>query len=250
MSVQAAPATNSSHPWHQLHCPIQQSLQPQSNTGARPKTNTAAQSRLLQTSGSRQANATPAQSSLAAVTFSFCLVSRHRAVPDAPGKLRHTSVGHPGRPSNSPTPRSSRPSAAPFLHALPPPAFHQQRALAPAKITRLAGGQAQPLPADSPSQAPQSPGSAPPSPTLTRAPRVERDARAIVRSDRRGPHPPVEADPPADQPAPGTDRRPGALRHRVLRPLGRARCTWLLSAAGPPPPTGEHQQQAPTGGRR
>ncbi|KAJ1167713.1 hypothetical protein NDU88_008102 [Pleurodeles waltl] len=170
MSVQAAPATNSSHPWHQLHCPIQQSPQPQSNTGARPKTNTAAQSRLLQTSGSRQANANPAQSSLAAVTFSFCLVSRHRAVPDAPGKLRHTSVGHPGRPSNSPTPRSSRPSAAPFLHTLPPPAFHQQRALAPAKITRLAGGQAQPLPADSPSQAPQSPGSAPPSPTLTAPP--------------------------------------------------------------------------------
>ncbi|KAJ1209186.1 hypothetical protein NDU88_004564 [Pleurodeles waltl] len=117
----------------------------------------------------------------------------------------------------------------------------------PAKVTRLTGGQARPSHRDKPPKAPRPPGAIPPPPALTRATRA---SRAAVRSDLQGRVHQGRQDPPANPPAPGTNKQPGVPHHRELQRSGRARPARPHRAAGPPPQIGEHHQLAPTEDRR
>ncbi|KAJ1167095.1 hypothetical protein NDU88_007488 [Pleurodeles waltl] len=247
MAVQSTPATTISHRRHQLHSPIRQSLQPQAKTGALgPAQQRRASPSKLQ-APTKPMPVPPCPPSWQA-TSSFCPVSRpcSNAQPHSGSPATRQQVTQAGQAIHqhlAPRVSNQRRSSTLFLHHWHANGGHQR----PAKVTQLTGGQARPPHGDSPPQAPRPPGATPSPPALTHATSA---ARAAVRSDRRGPCPPGEARPPANPPAPGTNKQLGAPHHRELQCPRCAHPPRPHRAAGPPLPIGKHCQPAPTEDRR
>ncbi|KAJ1190333.1 hypothetical protein NDU88_007071 [Pleurodeles waltl] len=81
-----------------------------------------------------------------------------------------------------------------------------------------------------------------PAPPGPRGPQSDPTAEGPVHQGRQ--------DPPANPPAPGTNKQPGAPHHRELQRPWRVLPPRLYCVARPPPLIGEHQQPAPTEDRR